>query len=295
MRKKILPDIKGNILCNERLSNHTTFKIGGPCGIWAEPATENDLKKLLTFTRKMRKKILLIGRGSNILVSDKGFNGVVIHLGKKFFKKAYCKEKKIKAGAGIALGRLVSFACKAGLGGLEGMVGIPGTLGGAVMMNAGYRQNISDLLESVRVMDKSTGAIRTLKRENIKFGYRHSNLGKYIILGATLKLKRESAKILSERKKIFAETKKHEQPMESFSAGSVFKNPRNRFPAAKYIDMLNLKGAKIGGAEVSEKHANFIINQKNAKSEDVRKLINFIKRKVKTHFGVDLETEIIII
>lgn len=293
--KSSFPKIKGRILFNEPLSRHTTFRIGGPSRAWVEPSDEGGLKKILKFAASERKKAFAIGMGSNILFGEKGFDGIVIHLGKRAFKNIKSAGRKITAGAGVPLGSLVNAACSAGLSGLEGLVGIPGTLGGAIFMNSGYRGSISDCLEEVRVMDKAGGDTRIIKRKGIKFGYRDSGiLSDFIILGATLSLGKGDRKSLLKKKNILLDAKRNEQPLDSFSAGCVFKNPGGRLSAARYIEMSRLKGKRIGDAEISEKHANFIVNLKRAKRNDVVRLMEIVRKRVKSQFNVELEPEIII-
>ena len=287
------PKIKGRILFNEPLSGHTTFRIGGACRVWAEPSSERELLEILKFARAEKKKTFMIGKGSNLLFRDKGFSGVLIHLTGAHFRKIKFTGKKIQAGAGASLARLVNMACERGLSGIEGLVGIPGTVGGAIFMNSSYKGCISDCLEEVKAMDRETGDTRIIKRKEFMFGYRDVGfLRNYIILVATFKLQRQKKAALLARKKIFLEKKKKEQPIGSFSAGCIFKNPERALSAAWYIDKLCLKGKKIGGAQISEKHANFIINLKDAKGSDILRLMELVKKRVKTRFGIKLEPEI---
>jgi len=295
MIKKDIPKIKGDVFLDEPLSGHTTFRIGGLCNIWAEPKDEEDIKELLKFARVKKKNVFVLGKGSNVLAREKGFNGMVIHLGSKNFREVHFNGTTLKSGAGTMLSYLINLACQNGLAGIQGLVGIPGTLGGAVYMNAGYRGNISDSLEEIKVIDKSTGKKSTIKKKNINFGYRHSVSDKYIILEATLKLKRDKKNLLLQEKKHLLEIKRNEQPLDKLSAGCVFKNPPSGIAAARYIDMLGLKGEVIRGAQISKKHANFIINTKKASSKDVLALISLMKKRVKTQFGVELIPEIKII
>lgn len=294
-KKNIFPKINGRVLFNEPLFKHTTFRVGGPCEAWIEPAGEDELEKILKFARSKRKKVFIIGMGSNVLPRDRGFNGIVIHLGKKHFKNVRFSGGKVTAGAGVALSRLVNLACENGLKGIEGLVGIPGTLGGAVFMNSGYEQNISSSVEAVKVMDKKKGLISILKKKNLKFKYRHSGLDKYIILEATLSLVKAPRKKLMERKKHLMRIKQKSQPLSSPNAGCIFRNPDNEMPAAYYIESAHLKGKRIGDAEISEKHANFIVNVKNAKAKDVLSLVSIAKKRVKSRFNVDLIPEVEII
>lgn len=293
---RALPKIKGRILFDEPLSGHTTFRIGGSCRMWAEPSSEGELLEILRFARTGRKKAFIIGKGSNVLFRDKGFGGVLIRLTGTHFKKIKFTGEKVRAGAGSSLARLVNMACERGLSGIEGLVGIPGTVGGAIFMNSSYRGSISDCLEEVKAMGRKNGDTRIIKRKEFMFGYRDAGfLSNYVILEATLKLQRHKKSALLARKKIFLETKKKEQPIGFFSAGCIFKNPKDALPAARYIDKLRLKGKKIGGAQISEKHANFIINLKDAKGGDILRLMELVKRRVKARFGVKLEPEIIIV
>ena len=294
--KNIFPKIKGRLLFNEPLFRHTTFRIGGPCRVWAEPRNEDELKKILKFTGRGGRGLFVIGMGSNILFKEEGFNGTLVHLGADFFKKVKFAGTRVTVGAGLSLGHLINLACSEGLLGIEGLVGIPGTLGGAIFMNSGYRGNISDVLEEVRVMDRATGKVGAVKRKDLKFGYRDSgDLCNYIILGATLRLKKHKKEALRRRKNKFLKIKKEEQPLGHFSAGCIFKNPGSKFSAARYIEMSRLKGKRIGDAMVSERHANFIVNLKEAKERDVSRLISFVRKRVKSQFDIDLTPEITIV
>lgn len=295
MKNNIFPEIESTALFNEPLFKHTTFRIGGPCRVWVEVANETDLKKILFFGKATRKKIFIIGTGSNVLVRDRGFKGIVMHLSGKHFTTMDFFGTRVRTGAAVLLSRLVYLVCRNGLAGLEGLAGIPGTVGGAIFMNSSYKQNISDYLEEIKVMDKFNGNIQIIKRKNIERGYRHSNLDRYIILEATFRLISKDKKLLLKKRSEFLNIKKREQPLASFSAGCIFRNPDKRTSAARYIDMLGLKGKRIGDAKISERHANFIVNVKKAKSADVLRLITFIKKCVKSQFNVDLTPEVIII
>jgi len=290
-----ISEIGGSVLFNERLSKHTTFRIGGPCKVWIEPKNEKELKKILKITSEKKEKILIMGLGSNMLIKDKGFNGAVINLGSKFFKKVRIKGTSVFAGAGVKLASLIERCYEKSLEGLEELVGIPSTVGGAVFMNASYMRTTSDFIKSVRVMNKNDGTIKVLKRKDIKFEYRHSDLDVFIILEVEFSLEKANKKFLLEKKKRLLAHKRITQPIGSFSAGCIFKNPKGEISAAKYIDMLGLKGKKKGKAEISKKHANFIINRKNAKAEDVLHLMDVIKKRVKGKFGKTLIPEVKVI
>lgn len=289
------PKIKGSVIFNEPLFKHTTFRVGGPCRIWVKAENEPSLKKVLVFAKSEQKKTLIIGGGSNILAKDEGFNGIAIHMRGRRFKNITFFGTGVTAGSGVTLSRLIDLACKKGLAGMEGLVGIPGTVGGAIFMNSAYTQKISDCLKEVKVMDMATGEIKIIKRKDLRFGYRHSNLEGYIILEAQFRLRRGKKELLVKRKKDLLEIRKAEQPLGYFSAGCIFRNPKGSISAARYIDTSGLKGKRVGGAEISRIHANFIINLKNAKADDILRLIELMRKRVKSRFNVDLVPEVKIV
>jgi len=293
--KDRLPNLQGKVIFNEPISKHTTFRIGGKCKMWIEPKNESDLRKILKYAKSKNENLFIIGTGSNILAKDEGFDGIILNLVNKNFQKISIKNKTIHVGSGAKLGRLINLTCEKGLSGLEGLIGIPGTAGGALFMNAGYKRNISDFVKAIKVMNKKDGTVKILKRKDVKFGYRHSDLDMFIILDITFQLKNKKRELLLKKKEYLLKLKRKGQPLSSNSAGCVFKNPKGKITAAKCIDKLGLKGKRINDAEVSKKHANFIINKKNAKAKDILKLMNFMKRKVKSELGVTLKPEIKII
>lgn len=292
--------IKGNIAFNEKLGRHTSFRIGGPAAIWAQPSDARELKKLVAFAEENRIPVFVMGGGTNVLASDRGFDGMVINLGSAGFKNIKITGTTVKVGAGYNVPALVRLCCEEGLSGLESLIGIPGTVGGAVFMNAGgwsspLYKNIGDYIKSVKVMD-GKGKIKILKREELSFGYRSSNLSGCIILEACLVLGKEDSFALKSRSSKFLKMKRDKQVLDAPSAGCVFKNPRDfQFTTGQMIDMLGLKGSSVGGARVSEKHANFIINDGKASCEDVLGLIEIIKKKVMDNYNIPLELEIKII
>ncbi len=304
MDEKLISDfrkaVKGKMLLRERLAMHTSFRIGGPADIWVEPRDAKEVKKILLFALNRNVPFFVIGTGSNILVNDSGVEGIVIHLGASPFKNIRISGNNVTVGAGYGMSALVRLCCERGLAGMESLTGIPGTVGGAVHMNAGGStnpifKNIGDFVTSVKVLEPS-GNIKRLKREEIEFGYRCSSLHPCIILEATLKLEKGDRDVLNSSRIKFLNMKKQKQALDVYSAGCVFKNPENfQFTCGQMIDMLGLKGASVGGAEVSGKHANFIVNKKDASCQDVMKLIEFIKMKVKDNYNIDLELEIKII
>ncbi|MBI5124101.1 MAG: UDP-N-acetylmuramate dehydrogenase [Candidatus Omnitrophica bacterium] len=289
-----------NIKPFENLSSHTSFKIGGRAALWAEPKDPKGLKNIFLYAKKNNVRTFIIGGGTNILASDRGFDGIAVHLGAPHFKKVKMLGSVVRAGAGYSMSALVRLCCKEGLSGLESLVGIPGTVGGAVYMNAGgwsspLYKNIGDYIASIKVMDYS-GNIKTIKKGDIKFGYRSSNLSSYIILEAVLKLGKEDSASLTSRCSKFLEIKKEKQVLDMPSAGCVFKNPENfQFTTGQMIDTLGLKGMRSGGAQISPKHANFIVNRSGATSDDVFKLIDIMRKKVMDNYKIALELEIKII
>jgi len=292
--------VKGEVRPRESLARHSSFRIGGPADIWVEPRDASDLRRVLAFSRERNIPTFVIGNGSNLLVGDNGFRGIVINLGSALFKKIKIAGTRITVGGGYSLPKLVNVACGKGLGGLESMVGIPGTIGGAIYMNAGgytnpiYR-NIGDLVISLKVMDYS-GKVKVLKKEEIPFSYRTSGLDSYIILEAVLGFQKSSSKTLLQSSYKFLNMKKEKQVLDMPSAGCVFKNPKDfQFTCGQMIDMLGLKGKRIGGAEVSEKHANFIINRDCASAKDVTALIDFVRERVMKNYDIPLELEIKVI
>lgn len=297
MKKRTLfPKIRGRILYDEPLKRHTTFRLGGPCKAWCEPEDEKDLERIIKFSNRGKEKVNVIGGGSNILFKETGFDGILIHLCANSFKGIKFHNMTVRAGAGSPLNYLVERACEAGLGGIEGLAGIPGTVGGAVLMNSGYKSGIAECIREVRVMRKGSGQVRTIKRSSIKFGYRDSGiLRDHIVLDATLGLKRENPGNLIKRKNTLLNKKIRAQPLDALSAGCIFRNPDAEYTAAKYIELSKLKGKRIGEAKISERHANFIVNMKNAREDDVFGLIRLVQERVNKLFGIRLDTEVIII
>lgn len=284
-------NLKREIKLSEPLKNKTTFKIGGRAKFFYRPKNIIDLKQAVLFAKKEGLKIFVIGAGSNILVSDKVVNGLILRLNSPFFKKVSFAGNQIIADAGVMLGSLIQGAKQKGLSGLEFLAGIPGTLGGALMMNAGaWGKDIGGLTESVKVIDPN-GKARDLSGKDIKFAYRDSGLEKYIILSARLKLSKKSKEEIQYSLNKYLRARRSSQDTAFPNAGCVFKNPDGE-SAGKLIDLCGLKGKKIGGAFISNKHANFILNKKNALSRDVLSLMEFARRTVKNKFKINLQPEI---
>lgn len=276
----------------EKMSEHTSFKIGGIVDAFVIPEDIKELVKLISFLRKERIIYKIIGKGTNILVSDKGLPGCVVYMGKDL-AEIKNKGNKLECGAGASLAEVCEEARKHNLTGLESLYGIPGSIGGAVAMNAGaFKHDISDFIVSCDVIDE-TGKVKSYKKDKLDFSYRHSLIDEkgLIVTKVVLALEEgNSKKIKEEMDKVIA-WRTNRQPLEYPSAGSVFKRPENGI-ASELIDKSNLKGKTVGGAQVSEKHAGFIVNINNAKSNDVYKLMEQIKEQVSIYYGIKLEPEI---
>ena len=286
-----------NVIKEANMSSYTTFRIGGIADYVVTPENEEQLAKLLHLIKEENVDFVVIGNGSNILVSDNGFDGIVIQLGDKF--SSFVIKDKDESGvyvdvtAGMRLSRLGNELAAGSIEGFEFATGIPGTIGGAVMMNAGaYGGEIKDIIKSARVMDFD-GNVKELSRDELELGYRTSIIAKknYIVISAVFDLKKGDREKIKSNIKELALKRREKQPLEYPSAGSTFKRPEGYF-AAKLIEDAGLKGLSVGGAQVSEKHAGFVINKKDAKAMDVIRLTDEIKEKVYDKFGVKLELEI---
>lgn len=276
----------------ESMKNFTSFKIGGEADIIAEPKDIKELVELIRFLRNKNVIFYVLGNGTNILVSDKGIRGCVVHLGKNL-SKIKVTGTKIEAEAGASMSDIAQIALKHKLQGFEALSGIPGSIGGAVAMNAGaYDKEIKDVVVSVNAINEQ-GRVVKLNKDALDFSYRRSSIieKKFIITTVTMNLQEGDKKEIMANMERYAELRRNKQPLDWPSAGSTFKRPEGKY-AALLIKDSNLMGESVGDAEVSTKHAGFIINKGNAKASDVYKLINIIKTDVKTYFNVDLELEI---
>ena len=284
--------IKSKIFYNEPMKNHTSYGIGGPAEAFINPHNYEDLLKIINYSKQNSVPICFIGSGSNLLVSDKGIKGIVISP-KKSFKKLEFKENIIFAESGVMLGSLVRKSTKRNLTGLESLIGVPGTLGGALVMNAGaFGSEISNFLKSVTLIT-SDGNLINLKADQILFEYRYSNFkDEEFILSATFELSKETPDIIYQKKQIASKGRKTNQPLKYRSAGSIFKNPNSKFAAGYLIEKVGLKGHRVGNAEISDHHANFFINHGNATSNDIIQLIKIAKEKVLNKFNINLELEV---
>ena len=283
---------KDNVRINEPMKNHTTFKIGGPAQYYVTPESVTQIQEVVSLCRDMNIPLHVIGNGSNILVGDDGVDGVVLALFNTF-SDYEIKDNVITAQAGMSLIKLAVIALREGLTGLEFASGIPGSVGGAVYMNAGaYDGQMKDVVTSVTVLDEA-GNIRILGRNELDMGYRTSAVAKHnmIVLQVIIELKAGDKEQIKDRMNRLSELRKQKQPLEYPSAGSTFKRPEGYF-AGKLIADAGLKGYSIGGAAVSEKHAGFVVNMGGATAKDVVELTDYIKKRIIEQFGVTLELEI---
>ncbi|MBZ4646610.1 MAG: UDP-N-acetylmuramate dehydrogenase [Petroclostridium sp.] len=284
-----------NILQNESMKNHTSFKIGGCADIMVLPQNYEQLAQTVRLCREQNIEYFLMGNGSNLLVTDKGIRGVVIKT-VNFLNKIEVYENYIECEAGVLLSKLAHAALQNGLTGLEFASGIPGTLGGAVVMNAGaYDGEMKDVVIETKYIDED-GKFCTVAGEQHKFGYRTSIFQgtNKIVVSSRLKLEYGDKKSIKEKMDDLNKRRRDKQPLEMPSAGSVFRRPEGYY-AGKLIQDSGLRGYSIGGAQVSEKHCGFIVNKGNATAQDVLDLIKYIQETVKSKFGVALDTEVKVI
>lgn len=282
-----------NYIENEPLSKHTSFKIGGNAELFVTVFDETGLKAVISLCKENDIPLFILGKGSNLLISDNGMKGVVLTLD-GVFKDISVKENKIRCGAGVNLARLCTTALSHSLGGLEFAYGIPGSVGGAAYMNAGaYGGEMKDVVTEVTHIT-TDGKIETLSLSELDFSYRHSiyKTNDNIILYVSFELKEDNQEDIKDRMDDFMNRRKTKQPLEYPSAGSVFKRPEGNY-AGTLIEKCGLKGKTIGGAQVSEKHAGFIINIGDATCDDVLNLVKFVQDTVMNETGYFLEREII--
>lgn len=277
---------------NEPMSAHTSFKIGGPADIFAEPKNKSELSDLLKKAAELNIKTFILGKGSNLLISDSGMEGAVLSLSR--MNGVEVRGNELTAMAGTALSEVCRAAAENGLTGLEFAYGIPGSVGGALFMNAGaYGGEMADAVKSAEFMNLS-GETGRIERADMRLGYRSSifKSGDMIVTSVTFALEKGEKADIEEAMNDYIGRRKSKQPLEYPSAGSTFKRPVGYFAGA-LIEKNGLKGVSVGGAMVSEKHAGFVINYNNATCGDVKQLIEKIKQTVKASDGVDLEPEII--
>lgn len=284
------------ILEQEPLSAHTTFRIGGPASFYMIPENAEEIREGIHFAKEREFPFITIGRGSNMLFPDEGYHGVVIEIGSGMNEIEYSGAGKIRAQAGALLSAIASEAARHSLTGFEFAGGIPGTLGGAVVMNAGaYGGEIKDCIVSARVMD-SAGNESILSREQLELGYRTSVIQSRgdLVLEAEFQFETGDPREIRERMKELNAKRREKQPLEFASAGSTFKRPEGHF-AGKLIEDAGLRGYRIGDAQVSEKHCGFVVNRGHATAKEVLAVICDVQKKVLESSGVKLEPEVKII
>ena len=289
--KTIIPEER--ILFHEPMSKHTTFRVGGEADCLIMIHEEQELTKLIRYLNQIEEAYFIVGNGSNLLVGDKGYRGVVL----KFdgpMGEVQTKDGVIRAGAGALLSKVAAQAKEHGLCGMEFAAGIPGSIGGAVVMNAGaYGGEMKQVVVSVRGLDKE-GEILTMDNDTMEFGYRSSAIRNrpIIVLEVTLQLAAGDAEAIGMRMEELAAQRRSKQPLEYPSAGSTFKRPEGYF-AGKLIMDAGLRGYRIGGAQVSEKHCGFVVNRGGATAADIREVIEEVQERVRDRFHVTLEPEIV--
>jgi len=290
--RKLRKSLRGELRLNEPMSEHTTYRIGGPAELYVFPEDKHDLETLISFSAEHGINRFHMGGGSNILVHDKGYKGMVIDL-KEGFNKIEVDGVKVTAQSGVSLAKFVSTCRKNNLAGVEKLAGIPGSLGGALYMNAGaFGSEISLKLKSITLLLEN-GEFSELRAIDLQFGYRESNLPEgSLIIEAEFELEKvdDASEIYGNSRDIL-KTRNEAQPVSLPSTGSIFKNPEGT-SAGKLIDDAGLKGTRAGGAMISEKHANFIVITGRAKAEDVMHLVALAQKTVQDKFDVELELEL---
>ncbi len=288
---------KEKIKYNEPMAKHTSFKIGGPAQCFINAESVEEIKQICKVASKNDINLTIIGNGSNLLVTDNGINGIVVKVNIKKFELEFSNDDvSLIVGAGNKLGEIAQKLLKNEITGFEFAAGIPGTIGGAVRMNAGaYGKEMKDIVETVKCMDYD-GNIYEKSNKDLEFEYRKSMFAKnkFIILEAKLKLQKGNAQYIKDKMLEFEQSRKQKQPLEFPSAGSTFKRGTD-FITAKLIDDAGLKGYRVGGAMVSTKHAGFVVNENNATAQDVLNLVKHIKQEVYKKFNKKIELEIQVI
>lgn len=280
------------VLRDEPMQKHTTFRVGGPADYFVMPETIEQVQKVVTLCKEEEIPYYIVGNGSNLLVSDKGYRGVIIQIGKRF-GQIEVKGNQITAQAGALLSAVANRALEAGLAGFEFAAGIPGSLGGACVMNAGaYGGEMKDVLLSVTVLTPE-GEVLAIPREELELGYRTSIIEKkhYLVLEAVIELQKGDPEEIKAVMDDLRQRRIDKQPLEYPSAGSTFKRPEGYF-AGKLIQDAGVKGFQVGGAQVSEKHAGFVINKNHATASDIYELMRQVSEKVEEESGVRLEPEV---
>ena len=282
----------GTVLKDEPLYKHTTYRVGGPAKLFIKVQNVDELIEVIKYCRKHRIQLFVIGRGSNLLFSDKSFEGIIISL--EDMNQYHVNGSEVTAQCGVTMIKLAYDCAKIGLSGFEFMGGIPGNIGGGIFMNAGaYKSCLSEVVKSVKVLDECLKVVE-LSKDEMDFSYRHSIIQdhpKWIVLEATFVLENKSVEEINETLDKRKERRMSTQPWNKPSAGSVFRNPEGS-SAWKYIDDAGLRGYEIGGAQVSPKHSNFIVNNGYASAKDIYDLIFYVQKTVQDQFGVLLKPEV---
>lgn len=283
-----------HVIEQETMQKHTTFRIGGPARLFAMPKSVDEITRLLAYCKENKMRYMILGNGSNVLFSDDGFDGMIIQIGVAM-GEIQAAGDRIYAGAGALLSKVANTAYENSLTNMEFAAGIPGSIGGAIVMNAGaYGGEMKDIVEYVDILERD-GFVRRYTNEEMEFSYRHSIVDEEkIVVGIGLKLALGDKTLILEKMKQLAEQRRSKQPLEYGSAGSTFKRPEGYF-AGKLIDDCGLRGYRVGGAMVSEKHCGFVINYEQATFEDVTTLMQDVCTIVKDKYGVVLEPEVRII
>ena len=295
-KNELRPQLKGEWMENEPLARYTTVKVGGPADVLFFPASVEDLILAVQFCKKNSVPYFILGNGSNLLVRDGGIRGLVLKLHRCLnsfnLEKEEGDEVWIRAEAGLPTPKLVEHCRQQGYTGIESLYGIPGSIGGAIVMNAGTREGeVGAVVEELVVMD-ATGEIKTYPKKKLRFEYRDLDIPRTeIVLNVLLKLKKSTSEEVSSKLSFFQKRRHETQPLDQANMGSVFKNPPKHF-AAQIIEELGLKGVRVGGARLSEKHSNWIVNEGGATAKDIQALMGLIKDKVKETLGIKLETEV---
>lgn len=278
---------------NEPLKAHTTFRIGGPARYYLIPECVEEIQEAVDFAKEKGCPFYILGKGSNMLFSDAGYPGVIVEIGKGLEKAEIREDGVVTAQAGIALGPLASRIGAAGFTGFEFAGGIPGTLGGAITMNAGaYGGEIKDCIRRARVLS-SDGSVQTLEKEQLELGYRSSVIQKkaYLVLEGEFAFEKGDVGEIQEKMRELSQKRRDKQPLEYPSAGSTFKRPEGHF-AGKLIEDAGLRGYRVGDAQVSEKHCGFVINRGQATAADVAQVIHDVQERVREQTGILLEPEV---
>lgn len=284
---------KGTFVYNEPLCNHTTFRVGGKADAFLSVSKTEELVRAITICREKDVPYYVLGNGSNVLVSDKGYRGLILSIGREMSQTA-CRGNRITAQAGAMLSSAAQLAAKNELTGMEFASGIPGSIGGAIVMNAGaYDGEMKQIVDTVEILEED-GNIRIFSADEMEFGYRTSRIKRKggIVLSVTLCLERGNKETIINKMNELAAKRREKQPLEYPSAGSAFKRPEGHF-AGKLIMDAGLRGYTVGGAQVSEKHCGFVINKQNATAQDIYTLICDVQKTVKETSGIELEPEVI--